>query len=317
VATKHELVLETKRQPDQDPDAGSLLFVGTATTVIKGDGFTILTDPNFLHAGDHAHLGYGLTSKRKTNPALDIEQLPPLDACLLSHLHGDHWDEVAEAKLPKSLPIITTEHAAKALAGRGFIATMGLKTWDEVRLVRGDRYLKITSLPGKHGRGLMDLLLPPVMGSILEWGAVGGTQSSFRLYISGDTLVGEHLKEIPRRFPDVNLALLHLGGTRVLGALVTMDAEQGIQAIHMINPRKAIPIHYDDYPVFKSRLEDFMRAVIEAGLSDRVHYLDRGDIYDFRIRERRRGERRLANTWSRDQLQTSERRRSPKQRRAA
>jgi L-ascorbate metabolism protein UlaG (beta-lactamase superfamily) len=313
LAKTHELVLDTKRQSDQEPDAGSILFVGTATTVIKGDGFTILTDPNFLHAGDHAHLGYGLTSKRKTNPALDIEQLPPLDACLLSHLHGDHWDRVAEEKLSKALPIITTQHAAKALAGRGFVATRGLDTWDEVRLVRGDRWLKITSLPGKHGRGLMNALLPSVMGSMLEWGRVGETQSSFRLYISGDTLVGDHLKEIPRRFPNVDLALLHLGGTKVLGALVTMDAQQGIQAIHIINPREAIPIHYDDYPVFKSPLEDFMRAVIEAGLTDRLHYLDRGDTFDFRIRERRR-----TNTWSSEQLEKSERRRRPgRERRAA
>jgi len=46
---------------------------------------------NFLHAGDHAHLGYGLTSTRRTNPAVEIEDLPPLDFILLSHLHGDTY----------------------------------------------------------------------------------------------------------------------------------------------------------------------------------------------------------------------------------
>src|SRR3954470_6180252 len=92
-------------------ETGSILFVGTATTVITCGGFTILTDPNFLHAGDHAHLGYGMTSERLTNPAIEIEELPPLDLCLLSHLHGDHWDDVAEAKLSRSLPIVTTPHA--------------------------------------------------------------------------------------------------------------------------------------------------------------------------------------------------------------
>src|SRR3954447_20330239 len=95
---------------------GSIRFVGTATTVITCGGFTILTDPNFLHAGDHAHLGYGLTSERLTNPAIEIDELPPIDLCLLSHLHGDHWDHIAEAKLPKNLPIVTTSHAAGALS---------------------------------------------------------------------------------------------------------------------------------------------------------------------------------------------------------
>ena len=58
---------------------GSIFFVGTATVILRYAGFTILTDPNFLHAGDHVHLGYGLTSERLTNPALDIEELPPVD----------------------------------------------------------------------------------------------------------------------------------------------------------------------------------------------------------------------------------------------
>ena len=41
-------------------------FVGTATVILRYAGFTILTDPNFLHAGDHVHLGYGLTADGRT-----------------------------------------------------------------------------------------------------------------------------------------------------------------------------------------------------------------------------------------------------------
>src|ERR1044072_6258394 len=92
-----------------DPTAlreGSVFFVGTATTLIRYGGLTILTDPNFLHAGDHVHLGYGLTSERRTDPAVEIEGLPPLDLVLLSHLHGDHFDRIAERKLNKATPIV-------------------------------------------------------------------------------------------------------------------------------------------------------------------------------------------------------------------
>jgi L-ascorbate metabolism protein UlaG (beta-lactamase superfamily) len=41
---------------------GSLTFIGTATTVLRLGGFTLLTDPNFLHRGQRAYLGYGLTT---------------------------------------------------------------------------------------------------------------------------------------------------------------------------------------------------------------------------------------------------------------
>ena len=99
---------------------GSILFVGTATIILRFGGFTILTDPNFLHAGDHVHLGYGLTSERLTEPAFDIEALPPVDFCLLSHYHGDHFDQIVEEKLQKDLPIVTTSQAVGELEARGF-----------------------------------------------------------------------------------------------------------------------------------------------------------------------------------------------------
>ncbi len=44
---------------------------------------------------------------------------------------------------------------------------------------------------------------------------------------------------------------MHLGGTRIFGVLLTMNAKQGVQAIRLIRPLTAIPIHYNDYPVFK------------------------------------------------------------------
>ena len=109
------------------------------------------------------------------------------------------------------------------------------------------------------------------------------------MYISGDTLIHERLREIPRRFPDVDLALLHLGGTRVLGIMVTMDAEQGVEATRIVDPRTTIPIHYNDYEAFKSPLEDFKQAVRAAGLEDRVHYLGHGATYEFEVPARRGG----------------------------
>ena len=70
----------------------------------------------------------------------------------------------------------------------------------------------------------------------------------------------------------------------MLGIMVTMDAQQGIEMMQIVNPKLSIPIHYDDYDVFKSPLADFQRAVRDAGFEDRVRYLNRGDTYGFHIR---------------------------------
>ena len=263
---------------------GSIFFVGTATVIIRYGGFSILTDPNFLHAGDHAHLGYGLRSQRLTNPAIEIENLPPLDLVVLSHLHGDHFDRVAEEKLDKTLPIVTTPHAAAWLEGKGFRPPAALDTWESVTVHKGDARLRITAMPGTHAPGPLRKVLPPVMGSMLEFGAAeDGDDVRLRLYITGDTLVHDQLHRIPERYTEIDLALLHLGGTRVLGLLVTMDAEQGVEAMRIIDPRTAVPIHYNDYTVFKSPLDDFNKAVAEAGLEDRVRYLAHGETYEFEV----------------------------------
>jgi len=42
-----------------------------------------------------------------------------------------------------------------------------------------------------------------------------------------------------------------------------------------------IPIHYDDYDVFRSPLADFQERVRAEGLADRVRYLGRGEEHRF------------------------------------
>ncbi|MBE9179591.1 MBL fold metallo-hydrolase [Oculatella sp. LEGE 06141] len=261
-------------------EQGSLFFVGNATVILRYAGFTILTDPNFLHQGEHVHLGYGIRSARKTNPAIELEDLPPLDLVVLSHMHEDHFDRVVEQKLNHDLPIVTTPHATAKLQQKGFRSTYPLHTWETQHVVKGEAHLRISATPGIHGPGLLQAALPPVMGSMLEFQTSEG-QTQFRIYISGDTLIHDEFKQIPQRYPDIDLALIHLGGTRVLGVLLTMDGKQGVRAIEIIAPRTAIPIHYNDYTVMKSPLEDFVKAIAEAGLTDRVRYLNHGDTYQF------------------------------------
>ncbi len=129
---------------------------------------------------------------------------------------------------------------------------------------------------------MVDFALPDVMGSILDFETADGKRL-LRLYISGDTLIFDELKEIPNRFPEIDLGLIHLGGTRIMGVMLTMDDKEGVEAIKLIRPETVIPIHYNDYDVFKSPLEDFKRAAEEAGLSEKIVYLVHGETYNFEI----------------------------------
>ncbi|MCW2833323.1 MAG: Activator of Hsp90 ATPase 1 family protein, partial [Nocardioides sp.] len=199
--------------------------------------------------------------------------LPTLDAIVLSHLHGDHFDRVAKQGLVRDQPVFTTPRAAKRLRAWDFDAR-GLDTWQDEVMTRGDETLTVEALPAIHARGVMGALLPPVMGTLLTH-RVGGTTSR-RVYMSGDTLTGDHVDEIARRHPGIDVAVVHLGGTRVLFHTVTMDAVQGVDFLRRVRPEVAVPVHYDDYGVFRSPLSDFEARAAEAGMAGLVRTVHRG-----------------------------------------
>lgn len=147
-------------RPRASADTDRILFIGTATTLIQAAGFTILTDPNFLHRGDRAYLGMGLATKRLTEPALSIGELPPLDFVVLSHHHGDHFDRVAARDLDRDLPIITEPHAARKLRRQGFRAPAALSTWQSHVVTRDDVEVRVTSLPGQHAPRPLGYVIP-------------------------------------------------------------------------------------------------------------------------------------------------------------
>lgn len=265
--------------PIPAPNAGSdhsLEFIGTATTLVRLGPFTLLTDPNFLHQGQRAYLGKGLFSRRLTEPSRQPSDLPRLDAVVLSHLHGDHFDRIARAQLDRDLPVLTTASAARRLYRWGFGRTLGLRTWATTTLDAADARLTITATPGRHAPGPVQALLPPVMGSVLELD--DGTGPPFRVYVSGDTLYRPWLREVVDRLGPLDAMVIHLGGTRVLGLLVTMDGRQGADLVELLAPGVTVPVHYDDYTVFRSPLSDFLQRCRERALPSQVRQVAPGQL---------------------------------------
>ncbi|KAL9023197.1 MAG: hypothetical protein Q9196_007346, partial [Gyalolechia fulgens] len=232
----------------------------------------------------------------------------------------DHFDQQVEESLRRDLPIITTPHAKEHLTGKkggdeeAFTAVYDLDFFEDMLVdVEGSGgveddgkggkrpAIKVTGMPGKHVPPgvlgtLNDLInaVPPTNGWMLELGYQDEKEEfkcGYRIYISGDTLLVDELKEIPQRYANQNidLMLIHLGGTTIPSPsvpllMVTMDAEQGLGLVKLINPDLTIPIHYDDYDVFLSPLDDFKKKMEEAGLGNKVVYLDRKDEYKFNVK---------------------------------
>ncbi|KFZ02189.1 hypothetical protein V500_00386 [Pseudogymnoascus sp. VKM F-4518 (FW-2643)] len=297
----------------------SLMFIGTATMILEWEGIRLITDPNFLHKGDKVQKGLGVTTKRLTDPAIDLYDLPRIDVVLVSQYHEEHFDRAVERSLRRSLPIISTAHAKAHLTsklgeGEAFTAVYALDTYQstvlEIKTTQRPSVptiktpaIKVTAMPGKHVS--LDLFtslngfvqaVPPVTGWMLELGHLpfaSATTNSFecghRIYITGDTLLVDELQEIRARYSGekIDLMLIHLGGTILPEPnppfLASMDASQGLQLLRLVEPDMTIPIHYDDYDIFKSPLREFKKAVKDAGLEEKVLYLERKEEYRFKV----------------------------------
>jgi L-ascorbate metabolism protein UlaG (beta-lactamase superfamily) len=221
-------------------------------------------------------------TRRRTEPALGPDQLPHLDAVFLSHLHGDHFDRVARRALARDIPLVTTGHAADRLRRKGFEATVPLAPWSGTEFIRGDRRLRVTAVPGRHGPAPVDrLLTPPVIGFVLELD--GGDTEPLRVYITGDVVFTADLARVTERFPELDTMIVHLGGTRVLGLLLTMDGRQGADLVELVRPPVTIPIHYDDYRAFRSPLADFLTEVRRRDLPGTVRVVRRGETVPLRL----------------------------------
>ena len=73
------------------------------------------------------------------------------------------------------------------------------------------------------------------------------------------------------------MVLLHLCGTTIMGIMLTIYANEGLEMFNIIDPKQAIPIHYNYYDKLRQPIEDFQTRVKEAGIEDHVFYLKHGE----------------------------------------
>lgn len=264
-------------------ELGKIYFIGNATTLITFGGFTVLTDPAFMHKGSHVDLGHGIWARREVEPACQVADLPPLDLIILSHYHGDHFDDIAARDLERELPVVSTADAVGQLRRLGYRRGYPLDTWHSQQVEKGQAALTVTAMPAKHATSdAVAALLMPVNGHMLDFSRDG--QLLYRMYITGDTMLIDELKDIPDRYPEIDLGLIHAGGTTLFLSIVTMTGEQAVQAAEITKPRAVIPIHYNDFSVFMSGLEDFKNAAAKSQVATEFHYLAHGETYNFRPR---------------------------------
>jgi L-ascorbate metabolism protein UlaG (beta-lactamase superfamily) len=235
-----------------------ITHIGGPTALIEVGGWRLLTDPTFDPPGQRYHFGWGTGSRKLAGPAISAGDLLPIDAVLLTHdHHGDNLDPAGRELLPAAGVVITTVSGSRRLGG----TARGLEPWQTTQLeAPGRTSIDITATPCRHGPPLSHPLIGDVVGFALRWDG----QEHGALWISGDTVLYDGVREVARL--QIDTAIVHLGGVRfpVTGPVrYTMTARDAVELCRLIRPRTVIPIHYEGWKHFREG-----REAIEGELAD-------------------------------------------------
>jgi L-ascorbate metabolism protein UlaG (beta-lactamase superfamily) len=229
--------------------SGSIRFLGHAfVEFTTSDNKVILFDP---------------WTKDDGNPACPIgtEEIERADLVLVSH---DHFDHIGSA--------MAICKNTGALLG-GAVQTMrrliedGLSTDQVVNFGSGYMvgggveldWVKVVSTPAFHSS---DTACP--MGTIAR--AADGTT----VYHAGDTSLFGDMELFGRLYP-LDVGLVPIGG------VFTMDAYQASEAVKMLNPKLAIPIHYASFPIVAKTADTFLAQCAEKAPQVKVAVLSAGE----------------------------------------
>ena len=260
------------------PPTLTVTHIGGPTMLLQIGGLRLLTDPTFDPPGRRYTFGWGTSSRKLAGPAIAPSAIGPIDAVLLSHdHHDDNLDAAGRALLPSAGAVITTRAGAKRLAGRLGARARGLAPWDTTPLEGDDgTVIEVTATPCRHGPPGSRPIVGEVTGFALRWEG----QEHGVLWISGDTVLYEGVREVARRLT-VDIAVLHLGGVRfpVSGPVrYTMNVAQALELCSELQPRTIVPIHYEGWKHFRegrAAIDDALRRAPED-LGARVRWLEPG-----------------------------------------
>ncbi|MFN2976911.1 MBL fold metallo-hydrolase [Terriglobus aquaticus] len=214
-------------------------WLGHSSLLVEIDGTTLLIDPVF---SQRASMVQWAGPKRFFPAPLTMDELPHVDAVLLTHDHYDHLDADALRYFDKRKPLYVCSlgvetHLKRWGVGEGRIHPMN---WMDRFTVpsESDTPLELTALPARHfsGRGLKRF------GTL--WSSFSLRTAKHHVYHGADSGWWEGFREIGETFGPFDLVMLEIGAFDQQWHEIHLGPDNALRAAQELQARVVMPIHW-------------------------------------------------------------------------
>jgi L-ascorbate metabolism protein UlaG (beta-lactamase superfamily) len=216
-----------------------ITWLGHATSILEIDGVRILIDPVWE---ERASPTTWSGPKRFFPAPLELRDLPPIDAVIISHDHYDHLG----ANTIRALSRLAAVEGAQWMTPLGVGALLkqfGLEAAQCIEMNWTDSTrvgaVEITALPARHfsGRSLFNRFET-------LWASFALAGPAHRVYYGADSGEWEGFREIGQRFGPFDLTMLEIGASDPLWLDIHMGPEGAVRAFRALGGGLLMPIHW-------------------------------------------------------------------------
>ena len=251
-----------------------IAWIGHATFLIKLGNTTIITDPVF--SKNTGPLIFG--PKRYIPPAINLDEIPPVDLFLLTHNHYDHQDMSTIRNFPfKKSKVVLPLKLGKYF--RNYKDVNELDWYQEI-LVNED--IKVTLLPAVHWsrRGLFDV-------NKTLWGNFLIEYKGKKILFACDTGYGNIYQELGDKYGPIDLTFINIGAYNFYPMMPVKDKsayhtnpEEALQISKDLRSKKIIGMHWGTVVL---SLEPIMEPPVRFKASAEKYGFNKDDAIIFKI----------------------------------
>jgi L-ascorbate metabolism protein UlaG (beta-lactamase superfamily) len=227
-------------------------LVNHSTVLLQQQGYNILTDPLW---SERASPVSWVGPRRHRKPGISWDDLPPIDAVLISHNHYDHLDLPTLRRLAaRGNSIFLVPAGGARLLRSQNIAPVHELDWGESLLLPGlpPPGITVHGVPALHSssRGIFDRNRTLWCGYVIEC-------RERLVYFAGDTAFGSHFARIRDKFGSPDLALLPIGAyePRWFMSPIHMAPGEAVRASEILAPGMSIAIHHGTFQLADEGLD--------------------------------------------------------------